>query len=53
MFLCSFIADLLVKTNQIYMSHEEKVGELCPIVSCYAKSARLILLSAKAVRNGP
>lgn len=53
MFLCSFIADLLVKTNQIYMSHEEKVAELCPVVGCYAKAARLILLSAKAIKTGP
>lgn len=53
MFLCGFIADLLVKTNQIYMSHEEKVAELCPVVGCHAKAAGLILLSAKAMKNGP
>lgn len=53
MFLCSLIADLLVKTNQIYMSHEEKAAELYPIVGSYAKAARLILLSAKAIKNGP
>lgn len=53
MFLCSFIADLLVKTNQIYMSHEEEAAELYPIVGCYAKAARLILLSARAIKNGP
>jgi len=53
MFLCSFIADLLVKPNQIYMSHEEEAAELYPVVGCCAKAARLILLSAKAMNSGP
>lgn len=35
------------------MSHEEKVAELYPVVGCCAKAARLILLSAKAIKNGP
>lgn len=51
--LCGFIADLLVKTNQIYMSHEEKVAELCPVVGRCAKAERLVLLAAKIIKNGP